>query len=405
MSRVSAVSSRGWQHLYRFYAYHLTAQTGFFSAVWILYLQHRGYSLAEIGLAEAAFHLAPVLLEIPSGSFADLVGRRWSLVVSSSLVLLANLCMWQAGSLPVVMLALFLHGASMSFRSGADQAYLYEALNAEQRSRYGRLFGRLLSAGYLIGGVTTWIGALLSERSYAIPISLAIVVALCGILLAFGLEEPPREAASRHRRGLRGHAADVRAVLRAQPAIAMMMLIAAVYWTMLTIADLYAQAVFADRGMSNGRIGLIIGLTAVAIAAGTAIGGHLRGAFTRQWAWLTIGTGLGVALISVDAVVLAIIAFIGAQLVSGMAETLLSAWYNDQLPSAQRATVLSVESWLFSCFMIVLFPLGGWLAGQAGWSALYLVCGVAAGATALAAVVVRAQPGPATESERIVASA
>jgi hypothetical protein len=44
--------------------------------IWILYLKSRGLSLAEIGLAESAFHLAPVLLELPSGSFADLVGRR-----------------------------------------------------------------------------------------------------------------------------------------------------------------------------------------------------------------------------------------------------------------------------------------------------------------------------------------
>jgi len=398
MSRVSAITARGWQHIYRFYAYHLTAQTAFFGAVWILYLQHRGYSLTEIGLAEAAFHLAPILLEIPSGSFADLVGRRWSLGVCSSLVVGSNILLWYGASLPIVLLALFLHGASYSFRSGADQAFLYDALTAEQRSRYGRLFGRLLSAGYLVGGLTTWIGAMLSERNYAIPLALSIVAAICGVLLAFGLEEPARERTRERGGGIRGHVADVRMLLRNRPAVAMMLMVAAMFWTTLTITDLYAQAVFSDRGLSNGQIGVLFGSMSIAIAAGTAVGGQLAGGFARQWALLAAVTGAGVMLIGAGTVALAIPAFVAAQFASGVIETRLSGWYNAQLPSAQRATVLSIESWLFSCLMIVLFPLAGWFADRAGWSALYLVCGGAGALTALAGIALRRQQLPAGDA-------
>ena len=402
MSRMSAITARGWPTIYRFYAYHVTAQMAFFGAVWILYLQHRGYSLAQIGLAEAAFHLAPILLEIPSGSFADLVGRRWSLVVSSSLVVGANAFMWYGAYLPVVLLAMFLHGASFSFRSGADEAFLYDALSADERSRYGRIFGRLLSAGYLIGGLSTWIGATLSERSYTIPLTLAIVAAACGILLAFGLEEPARERSRPHGTSIRGHVRDVRDLLRTKPAVAMMLTIGALFWTMLTITDLYAQAVFADRGLSNGQIGLLLGSISIAIAAGTAAGGQISGSFARQWPVLTVLTGAGVVLIGLQSALLAVVAYIAAQFVSGVIETRLSAWYNAQLPSAQRATVLSVGSWLFSCYMIVLFPLAGWFAGAAGWSALYLVCGCVGAATSLAVFVLRRHPETASDPAEMV---
>jgi MFS family permease len=364
----------------------------FLGAVWILYLQHRGYSLAQIGLAEAAFHLAPILLEIPSGSFADLVGRRWSLVVSSSLVVGSNVFLWYGENLPVVLIAMFLHGASFSFRSGADQAFLYDALTAEQRSRYGRVFGRLLSAGYLIGGVSTWIGAVLSERSYTIPLALSSIAAVAGILLAFGLEEPARERTQAHGSGIRGHVHDVRTLLRTRPAVALMLMVGALFWTTLTITDLYAQAAFSDRGLSNGQIGLLLGTMSIAIAAGTTIGGQLTGSFALQWPVLALLTGVGVMLIGMETVALAVIAFVAAQFASGVIETRMSAWYNAQLPSGQRATVLSIESWLFSCLMIVLFPLAGWFAGAAGWSALYLVCGSVGAATSLAAIVVRKHP-------------
>lgn len=83
MSRISAIPARGWRHLARFYAYHLTAQTAFTAAIRMLFLPHRGSSLGGIGPGEAVFHAAPILLDVPSGSFADLVGRRWSLAVIS----------------------------------------------------------------------------------------------------------------------------------------------------------------------------------------------------------------------------------------------------------------------------------------------------------------------------------
>ena len=48
----------------------------FTDAVWVALLAVRGFSLAEIGLAEGVFHLTSLLCEVPSGMAADLLGRR-----------------------------------------------------------------------------------------------------------------------------------------------------------------------------------------------------------------------------------------------------------------------------------------------------------------------------------------
>jgi len=397
MSRIPAFSNTTWTHIYRFIAWHLMSQMGFGGAIWILYLQHRGYSLGQIGLAEAIFHLAPILLEVPSGTFADLVGRRWSLVVSSTLVFLSSILMISAATLPIVMVAMFMQGASYSFRSGADQAFLFDTLTADQRSRYGKVFGRLLSAGYVLAGAATWIGAWLSERSYAVPYALSAITALCGILLAFGLAEPPRETPHTGERGIGSHFRQVRTVLRDRPAVALMLFIASAFWVMVTISDLYAQAVFSERGLTNGQVGLLMGTMFLAIAAGTTVGGQPGRGFAWQWPILAIITGAGIILIGYEVLAVALIAFVISQFVTGIVETRLSAWYNIQLPPSQRATVLSIESWLFSCFMIGLFPLGGWFAGRAGWSALYLVCGVIVMLTALALLVLRSHPDKTDE--------
>ncbi len=43
-------------------------------------------------------------------------------------------------------------------------------------------------------------------------------------------------------------------------------------------------------------------------------------------------------------------------------------YLNEETPSAQRATIISVSSMLFSLMMILIFPLCGWLGQTLGLS-------------------------------------
>ncbi|HUG13464.1 MAG TPA: MFS transporter [Thermomicrobiales bacterium] len=375
--------------LRRFYAFKLTTETSFTGAIWILYLQHRGFSLTQIGLAEAAFHLAPVLLEIPSGSFADLVGRRWSLAIGSLLIALSTALMFVAPSLPLMMLALFLNGASYSFRSGADQAFLYDSLG-ERQSGFAGILGKLMGASYVIAGATIWIGAALSDISYTWPFALAVGAGLAGVWLAVGLREAPVDGEhDTPRQTPRQHLGEAARILRGKPIVGMMLAFSGPFWAAGTVAFLYLQAAFADRGLSNSVIGLVIGGALLLNAVGASLAGRFdgRGGFSRQLMALAFLTGAGITGLAAGPVGVAIFAYLFANLASGLLEPLLFAWFNRQVPSAQRATLLSIESWTFSMTMIVVFPLGGWLAESAGWGVLFLVCGGAKIALALAIAV------------------
>lgn len=364
----------------RFFAFQLSTEARFDSAIWIIYLQSRGLSLTEIGLAESAFHLAPVLFELPSGSFADLVGRRWSLVIGSLLVAASTALLWSASSLPLAMLALFLSGASFSFRSGADQAYLFDTLSLETDGvqSYPSLLGRLLGAMYLVGAATAWIGAAVSDINYGVTFGLAIGAGLGGAWLAAGLVEhrigPDAEAQSG---SLRAHIAETRKTLAGSTLLKAMLLFSAIYWAASTIGHLYLQAAFAERGLSNSRIGLVIGVTLLVNALGAALAGRVsgRGSFARQLAFLTAITGAGLIGTGLSGLGFAVSAYLLANLASGLIEPLISDWFNRQLASDHRATVLSVESWLFSATMIGAFPAAGWFAERLGWAALYALCG------------------------------
>jgi MFS family permease len=379
----------------RFFAFQLSTEAKFESAIWIIYLQSRGLSLAEIGLAESAFHLAPVLFELPSGSFADLIGRRWSLATGSLLVAASAALLWSATSLPLAMAALFLSGASYSFRSGADQAYLFDTLSLEadgQRS-YPSLLGRLLGAMYVVGAAAAWIGAAVSGINYGYTFGLAIGVGLGGAWLASGLVEQRDRAVdsmSHAPKGsLRTHLSETRKTVVGSRILSGMLAFSAIYWAVAAIAHLYLQAAFADRGLTNSEVGLVIGVTSLVNALGASFAGRVagRGAFSRQLALLVAVTGVGLIGTGLSGLGFAITAYLVANIASGLIEPLISNWFNQQIDSAQRATVLSVESWLFSVTMIGAFPAAGWFAERLGWAALYALCG---GVTLALVVVVLA---------------
>ena len=58
-------------------------------AAWVLLLVSDGYSLIQVGIAETVFHIVSLLAEIPSGMFADVMGRKKSLIVSCFMTMLS----------------------------------------------------------------------------------------------------------------------------------------------------------------------------------------------------------------------------------------------------------------------------------------------------------------------------
>jgi hypothetical protein len=51
-------------------------------------------------------------------------------------------------------------------------------------------------------------------------------------------------------------------------------------------------------------------------------------------------------------------------------------YYNDRIPSSQRATLLSVGSLLYSLAMIGLFPLLGWRIDHVGFAQTFSEAGI-----------------------------
>jgi hypothetical protein len=303
---------------------------------------------------------------------------------------------------------MYLGGASYAFRSGAQQAFLYDSLAETATTvHFPRIWGRLLAVSFLALAVTTWFGAALAggavgnsflgiaqllpfaavsdrltglgerltdqnfARSYVLMIGIGLVVAW----LAAGLREPERERTV-HRSLLRTIDEALR-IVRGRPRLAALLGFAAALWTLLTLIGLYAQAVLKDRGLATSQIGLALAASLVCTAAGSWLSPRLTagGAFPVWTVGVTAaivagGLGLGGAPLAI-----ALLTYLLAEFASGIYEPFLADRVNGEVAAAQRATILSIEGFLFSLTMVWAFPLFGWVAERAGWLIAYAGAG------------------------------
>jgi MFS family permease len=358
--------------LRRFYAFQVINDFSFTASIWIIFLQSRGFSLAEIGFAESFFHLAPVTLELPSGSIADIVGRKWSMAVGALLIGVSTALMFTASSLWILLPAMYLNGAAFAFRSGAQQAYLFDSLGHEPTgSRFTHLLGRLNGVSYFAIAATSALGAALAERSYALPFGLTVGFALAATWLAAGLQEPARPTETQH--GVGGTIAEALRIVRGNRQLLALIVFAASLWTLSALVYLYAQAVLADRGLPTAQIGVILGLTTLITAVGAWLAGRLASLRSLRF-WIVAAAAAIAAsglLLAGAPLAVAVAGLFVVELFGGALEPMIAQRVNDVISSAQRATVLSVESFLYSVTMIWAFPLFGLTAERWGWLPAY----------------------------------
>lgn len=130
----------------------------FTDAVWVALLAARGFSLAEIGLAEGAFHLTSLLCEVPSGMAADLLGRR--LIAADAVI-----------SLPSYLTSMFVQ-QRLTEQGGAMEWLFLPGLLAGAAGMAGTALGRRLHPKtlrglYLACALTIGAGALLAGAAPA----------------------------------------------------------------------------------------------------------------------------------------------------------------------------------------------------------------------------------------------
>ena len=382
-----AVPWRRW--LLAYDGFNLSTNTLFTSAIWVIYLASRGYSPLAIGLFEMLFHIAKFVAEVPTGIFADMVGRRKSLMFFCIIGAVENL-LFLVPTVPLMILSFSLSGISYAFLGGASEAMLWtiagHADSANQARRFSRLVSRMYMVGFIGEIIGTALGGYLGHILAVLPFLCRSAFMLLGIAPLLLL--PEQKGVTEHHSSPLAHLGKgLKAVWQA-PLIVGLLLISGLTSSCWQTIYFYYQLYLHGLGFSLSFIGLIV-------AASTVSGFLFTGAAPYIMRWLPQRWLVPVFVFAEIAGLLCmsmpqpLVSLFGYLILFQASIAVLSpaivTYINERCPEEQRATVLSLQTGLFSASMIVLFPLFGLGISQVAYSTVYLwtLEGLTAGSIAI----------------------
>ncbi len=381
-------------------------------AIWMLYLLHVGWMLWQVGAAEGFFHVVGFLAAVPTGVYADRMGRRRSLVVGLIIAVIAGLAIYLTAPVSVLagIGAMGLSSLSWSFIGGADQALLYDLTRSrpDARRAYRNVLARVNALSLLSGAAAAVAGGWLAVHwGWAWPYVLAAGAEALAIPCVLLLPEPRREPTPAAAFTAGGTWMDTlrttKSAVRRLPGVLALVVFGAVLGVVATSNHLYAQTTLSVKGETIVAVTAIIAVGGLLAALGSLLSRHLPPGPVSSGA-LRRGTLVLAALVAAVGVLPAaqsVGAFMASGLLDGGVDVLYVAELSQASPDVLRATVLSAPDMLFSLGMIVCFPAEGWAMQRYGPQAAYLALGVTLAAAALWLVrhASRGQPGlPAGES-------
>jgi len=153
-------------NIIKFYLFYVLFGMAFFIPIIVLFWQENGLTITEIMVLQSFFSLFVILLEVPSGYFADLYGRKITLIASSVFWTVGLFTYSLGHNFTQFLVAEFLWAIGSSLFSGTDTALLYDSLlNLGREKDFKEIIGKAhffrlmsLSVACVLGGFIAKMG-------------------------------------------------------------------------------------------------------------------------------------------------------------------------------------------------------------------------------------------------------
>ncbi|HKL09593.1 MAG TPA: MFS transporter [Bacteroidales bacterium] len=365
-------------NIFKLYLIKIAKWFMLFMPIVVLFYEDNGLEMRHIFLLQAIYSISIVILEIPSGYFADALGRKYTLVIGTIMGFLGFLVYSFSYGFTGFLIAEIVLGIGQSLISGADSAMLYDSLQGSGKEKdYIKYEGRMVSIGNFAEAIAGILGGLLAGLSLRYPYYAQTIVAFMGIPAAIMLIEPKK-----HRDVIKLKLNDILKIVKyalydhkeLKWNIIFSSVIGASTLTMAWFVQPYFEMVALPVtlfGIFWTMLNLTVGVSAI---FAHKIENKLKQTKTMLWITILIPAGY-IAVSRIHALWGIAILFI-FYFVRGVATPVLKDYINQLCDSNIRATVLSVRNFVIRIFFAIIGPLVGWYTDTFNLQAALLLSGI-----------------------------
>ncbi len=361
--------------------YTISALRGFMliMPVIVLFYKENGLSMAEVLLLQALFSVVIVVLEIPSGYFADLIGRRISIIFGGIGGFLGYLIYAGSYGFWGFLVAEIFLAVGASFMSGADSALLYDSLaEIGKKDDYKKYEGRFGSISNFSEAVASIIGGALAVISLRTPLYYESIALFLSVPLSFTLVETARQAINISESKIKSLAKIIKFSLHEHKEIKWLIIYGGIISSATLTMVWFIQPYFVLVGLPLVWFGLAWAALMTSSGVFSYVAHAVEDFFGRKkslislliltivayWLLATWQAWWGIGVIFIF------------YFVWGISRPILLDYVNRLVPADIRATVLSVKSFVARLIFAIVGPFIGWASDTYSLSMAFILSGL-----------------------------
>lgn len=340
--------------------YMLFSQFIIIGPVIMFYLYAKGLSFTQIMMLNSISAVCVFLFEVPTGAIADKLSRKASLALGSAFWSLSLTIYIFAPNFFVCAVAEVLFALGLTFKSGSNNAYLFDLLKVHgKEDQYSEITGA--SNAYMYYGQA--VGSIISGFVYAqnihLPMIISVIASTIAVFIALSFDEPSYHTETEKESYLK-HVIESGKYAITHPRIKAIMFYGMTFYTFFRLGFFLYQPYMNAIGLNVQTIGIffaffniIAGFTSKRIQkvikftkgrtlmflSGLLVSSFLLMGMTTMW--------FGACFIFLQ------------QMARGIYRPVVTKYMNKHIPSEKRATILSFYSLVVSLVAAGFYPLFG----------------------------------------------
>ena len=359
----------------------------FITSVWVIY-ERQFLTLSQLTLIEAFIIGVTLLMQLPTGAFADLFGKKTAMIIGG---VLYSISLWfysVSTTFSMFLVYAVIFGIASAFIDGTREALLYDTLKQDKResqfskvaSKLSMIFQVSLAGATIIGG---WMGLF----SYVLAIRLTAVMFLGAAVASIFFIEPKVDSDKFTFKNYINKTKQGIQELFKNPYIKKVSL----YYIMIgsltwVCAITFNMVLLSELHYSTSEIGIAVAVTRIANSLIIFRLLHVGTFFTRKRTFILLPILLIVAFLPTIFMTKwwAIIPVIGAMFVSTARWNILSQYTNAEFDSKNRATAISALCMVIGIVFVGVVGMSGFIMERfGGIRIMYSMLGVITLFTAL----------------------
>lgn len=349
----------------------------FYTTVFTLFLLERGLNYTEIFLLESILSASIFLFEIPSGVLADRFGRKKIIVFSVLMFAISTYIVAISHSFLWFIVESVLYGIGVAAMSGADSALIYESLqNKSKKALSDHSFSLISSSASLAMIVSLPLGGIMAANSLELPVYITCISLTVAVFVTLFIKET--NSVSKEKKVKKSIRHSLGYVFKEHPFLFYFQCIQSVASGFIFSLWYLNQPLFLEYKIELKFFGWIMLAVNLCITLVVLIAPAIRKKMGSMMVFfLTILLpGVSFILISLQpGWIIGLILFGLAFTVHSINGPIYRSFVNEQIPDRDRATTLSIISFVGSVVGMVIKPVVGFIA-DISLDLTFLVMGV-----------------------------